>query len=127
MSFPQIKKTVNMRHGARMNLTEEKKRKVQYAMDKRREEKGVTVMHVHEKPPSRKLWPSRQEMQERITAYYQVTGALPQVLQVPFQTDAPTMAYAVTGLPPDPAWDLRDGTGRLVEMKVETSDALGLR
>lgn len=127
MSFPQIKKTVNMRHGPRMNLTEEKKRKVQYAMDKRREERGANVVFIHEKPAKARLWPTTEEMQERITEYLRVTGTLPEVLQVPFQTDAPTMAYVVTGLPADPAWDLTGGRGRLVEMRVELSDALGLR
>jgi hypothetical protein len=126
VTFPQIKKTVNMRHNVRMGLTEERKRSVQYAMDKRREERGTQVIHVHEKPAKAKLWPSTEEMQARILAYYQGTGALPQVMQVPFQTDAPSMAYAVTGLPEDPAWTLQDGR-RLVEMKVEISDALGLR
>jgi hypothetical protein len=126
MTFPQIKKTVNMRHNVRMGLTEERKRSVQYAMDKRREERGIKVHFVHEKPPPLKLWPSTEEMQARILAYYQGTGALPQVMQVPFHTDAPVMAYAVTGLPDDPEWRLRDGR-RLVEMRVEIGDALGLR
>lgn len=116
----------NMRHNYRF-VPEAKKKAVQYAMDKRREEKGAKVIHVHEKPAKSKLWPSNEEMQARITAYFQTTGNLPQVLQVPFHTDAPSMAYAVTGLPPDPEWDLSGGRGRLVEMRVELSNALGLR
>lgn len=126
MSFPQIKKTVNMRHNVRMGLTEERKRQVQYAMDKRREERGTKVIHVHERPAPRKLWPSTEEMQERILEYFRVRGEIPQVMQVPFPTDAPVMAYAVVGLPEDPEWTLKDGR-RLVEMRVEVGDALGLR
>jgi hypothetical protein len=126
VTFPQIKKTVNMRHNVRMNLTQDKKRSVQYALDKRREERGTKVIHVHEKPAARKLWPSTEEMERRILEYFRVRGELPQVMQVPFQTDAPSMAYAVSGLPPDPEWTLKDGR-RLVEMRVEIADSLGLR
>lgn len=123
---PGIITRPHMRHAYRMGVTSEKQKSVQYAMDKRREERGTKVIHIHEQPAKARLWPSTEEMQARILAYYQGTGQLPQVMQVPFHTDAPTMAYPVTGLPEDPEWMLSDGR-RLVEMRVEISDALGLR
>lgn len=127
MSFPQIKKTVNMRHNVRVGLTDAKRRAVQYAMDERRERTGAQVIHVHEKPPAYKLWPPAEEMQARILEYFRIRGELPRIMQIPFESQWPTMAYVVKGLPPDAEMDLSDGRGRLVELKLETSDVLGLR
>lgn len=125
MTAPGYIQRPNMRHGMRF-ISEETKRRVQYNMDKRREERGTKVIHVHEKPPARRVWPSTEEMQDRILEYFRVRQELPQVMQVPFHTDAPVMSYAVEGLPFSAEDMLSDGR-RLVEMRVEVSDTLGLR
>ena len=105
------------RHAARF-VDPAKKKRVEYAMDKRREEQGKTVIHLHEKPPAFKVWPSCEFMQILITAFYEANGALPTKMIVPFHTTAPTMAYPVLGLPFEAEWELSGGRGRLVEMAV---------
>lgn len=95
-----------------------KKKAIQYATDKRREEQGKTVIHLHERPPAFKVWPSCEHMQGLITAFYESNGSIPTRIIVPFQTSAPTMAYPVQGLPFDHEWELSNGRGRLVEMTV---------
>lgn len=95
-----------------------KKKAIQYATDKRREEQGKTVIHLHERPPVFKVWPSHEYMQDQILAFWTEHQALPTRILVPFDTSAPTMGWPVKGLPKDPEWDMRDNRGRFVEMDV---------
>ena len=113
---PNIVTRPNMRHNMRF-VSQEKRRKVQYDMDKRREEQGKTVIHLHEQPPKPKLWPYQEEMQRLILAHYEDHLSLPERVIVPFRSCAPLMGYVVHGLPKDSVWDLKTG-GRLVEMRV---------
>jgi hypothetical protein len=99
-------------------VSTEKKKRIQYDMDKRREEQGKTVIHMHEQPPKFKVWPSCEFMQGSITKFFESNGSLPSKIIVPFRTSAPTMAYPVTGLPFEAEWELSGGRGRLVEMVV---------
>ena len=117
MSFPGYSPRPHARHNSRF-VPEEKKRRIQYDADKRLEESGRTRIYLHEKPPAAKVWPSTEAMTKLILDFYGAAGRLPSVIMVPFRTDAPTMAYPVRGLPADPDWDLSDGRGRLVEMRV---------
>lgn len=105
------------RHASRF-VPEEKKKRIQYDADKRLEESGRTRVYLHEKPPAAKVWPSAEDMGGLIYAFWRAAGRLPEFISVPFYTAAPTMAYPVQGLPADPDWDLKDGRGRLVEMRV---------
>lgn len=105
------------RHASRF-VSPEKKKRIQYDADKRLEESGRTRVYLHEKPPAVKFWPATEFMAQLILGFYGAANRLPTVILVPFQTTAPTMAYPVQGLPPDPDWDLSNGRGRLVEMAV---------
>jgi hypothetical protein len=126
LTFPGYTPRPHQRHGARF-VPEEKRRRIQYDTDKRREEQGKKVIHLHEKAPPRKMWPSTEYMEHLILAYFQKNGSVPAQLVIPFRSEAPKMAYVVRGLPPSLEWDLSNGSGRLVEMDlIYDPDASGV-
>lgn len=104
----------HMRHNYRMGVSQEKARAVQYAMDKRREERGTTVIHVHEKPPKpRSSMPTDAEAGPAVLAHFAQHGQAPTVIRVPesWSWDG-EYGVAVQGLPPDPVNDLSGRYGR---------------
>ena len=120
----------HMRHQMR-GVSSEKQRAIQYATDKRREEQGKTVIHLHEQPPRpRCAMPNDTEAGTLIRAFFQEKGYTPTRMVTPFKWDWIDHGFAVTGLPPHPD-DLsgRYGrTGRWVTMHViYDPDAAGIR
>lgn len=110
----------HMRHAMR-SVPESKRKQIQYDTDKRREEQGKTVIHLHEKTPAPKCgMPTDAEMAPRVLAWFAEHGDTPKSLTLPFAWAYPDHGFAVQGLPPH-ADDLsgRYGrTGRWVTLRV---------
>lgn len=120
----------HMRQAMR-GIPEAKRKAIQYATDKRREEQGKTVIYLHEQPPRpRCSMPTDAEAGPMIRDFFQAHGYTPARLVAPFKWDWIDAGFAVTGLPPH-ADDLsgRYGrTGRWVSVHViYDPDAEGLR
>lgn len=116
------------RHAMRFVSTEKKKR-VQYDMDKRREEQGKTVIHLHEKPPTYKCsMPIDSEIDAQIVAFYNENGSkLPTKLFIPFLWPWDSHSFIIQGLPGIP-WNVTNPylrNGYLVEVKVISNDNSG--
>jgi hypothetical protein len=113
----------HMRHANRF-VPEDKKRRVQYDMDKRREEQGKKVVHLHEQPPAPKCsMPGDAEMAPRILAYFEQHGRTPDRILIPFVWPYHDHGFAVPGLPPheDDLSGRYGRTGRWVRVAVEHS------
>lgn len=116
------------RHSMR-HISNEKRRKIQYDMDKRREEQGKTVIHLHEKPPGYKCsMPIDSEIEAQIVSFYNENrGKLPTKLFVPFHWPWQTHSFVVQGLP-GVSWNVTRPyirNGYLVEVDVISNDNSG--
>lgn len=88
------------RHAARF-VPEEKRKRIQYDMDKRREEQGKTVIHLHEQPPKPICaMPTDSEMNDRLLAFFAEHGRAPVTMTIPFRWPWTEHGFAVQGLPP---------------------------
>jgi hypothetical protein len=100
----------------------EKKKRIQYDMDKRREEQGKTVIHLHEQPPKPKSrLPTDSEMNQAFLDFISVNGREPTILKTPFQWAWSETGFAIQGLPPCPARDITSPylrPGRWIPVRV---------
>lgn len=103
-------------------VSSEKRKRIQYATDKRREERGVKVVHLHTQITKRN-WPSMELIGRAICDHYHKTGELCDVLFVAFVPTYATMCIPCHGLPDDGCQLTRDGA-RLVDVQVRYDERL---
>lgn len=99
-------------------VSSEKRKRIQYATDKRREERGVKVVHIHTQITKRN-WPSMEKIGQAICDHYHKMNELCNVIYVAFDSSFTSMDIPVygLGLPDDRARTMSSGA-YLVSVQV---------
>ncbi len=99
MSMPGYTPKPHQRHAMRF-VPDEKKKRIQYGVDKRREEQGKTVVRLHESFTDGKF-PLAEYIKADVLAFHAEHGRLPTQIRVHFSTTTKKYCLSVPelGLP----------------------------